>query len=37
MNTITKEEALDIAMHNVGQLFQIEITETWNDERYITR
>ncbi len=31
MSTITKEEALDIAMHNVGQLFQIKITDTWND------
>jgi len=30
MSQITKEEALDIAKHNISTLFTIEITDTWN-------
>ena len=32
MNQITKEEAIDIAKGNINSLFNIEITDTWNDE-----
>lgn len=32
MSHITKEEALDIARNNIGQLFQIKITDTWNEK-----
>jgi hypothetical protein len=30
MSRITREEALDIAKHNIGSLFHIEITDQWN-------
>jgi hypothetical protein len=30
MSKITKEEALDIAKHNISSLFRIEITDKWN-------
>jgi hypothetical protein len=31
MSPITKEEALDIAKGNINSLFNIEITDTWDD------
>jgi hypothetical protein len=31
MSTITREEALDIAKSNIGSLFDIDITDQWND------
>ena len=30
MSQITKEEALDIAKSNISELFNIEITDTWD-------